>query len=176
MEVYLVTFERILTAHGIDENRWAHFLAPQLTGKAQLAFTALPTTSSDDYEAIKAVILARYGINEDAYRVRFRGFVRREGETNRETTTRLMDLLQKWMKEHLSWNFWLLPRLLAVPSVGFAHTRRLTLRLLCRSSVSFHAPIAAFLRVECSETAPTQPPAGSPVLSELYVLWTYRTY
>ena len=34
-EAYLVTFERIWTAHGI-ENRWAHFLAPQLTGKAQL--------------------------------------------------------------------------------------------------------------------------------------------
>eukprot|EP00731_Ephydatia_muelleri_P022383 Em0014g974a len=100
VEAYLVTFERILTAHGIDENRWAHFLAPQLTGKAQLAFAALPTTSSDDYEAIKAAILARYGINEDAYRVRFRGLVRREGETNRETATRLMDLLGKWMKEH----------------------------------------------------------------------------
>lgn len=56
VEAYLVTFERILTAHGIDEDRWAHFLAPQLTGKAQLAFAALPITSSDDYEAIKAVI------------------------------------------------------------------------------------------------------------------------
>ena len=100
IEAYLVTFERILTAHGIDETRWAHFLAPQLTGKAQLAFAVLPTTSSDDYEAIKAAILARYGINEDAYRVRFRGLIRREGETNRETATGLMDLLQKWMKEH----------------------------------------------------------------------------
>ena len=100
IEAYLVTFECILTAHGIDETRWAHFLAPQLTGKAQLAFAVLPTTSSDDYEAIKAAILARYGINEDAYRVRFRGLIRREGETNRETATGLMDLLQKWMKEH----------------------------------------------------------------------------
>ena len=25
----------VVTAHGIDENRWSHFLAPQLTGKAQ---------------------------------------------------------------------------------------------------------------------------------------------
>ena len=49
VEAYLVTFERILTAHGIDENHWAHFLAPQLTGKAQLAFAALPTTSSDQW-------------------------------------------------------------------------------------------------------------------------------
>ena len=100
VEAYLVTFERIMTAHGIDENRWAHFLAPQLTGKAQLAFAALPTSSSNDYEAIKAAILARYGINAEAYRVRFRSLIRREGETNSETATRLMDLLKKWMKEH----------------------------------------------------------------------------
>ena len=32
--------------------------------------------------------------------MRFQGLVRRDGETNRETATRLMDLLQKWMKEH----------------------------------------------------------------------------
>ena len=100
VEAYLITFERILTPHGIDEDRWAHFLAPQLTGKAQLAFAALPTTSSDDCEAIKAAILARYGINEDAYGTRFRGLVRREDETNREMATRLMDLLQKWIKGH----------------------------------------------------------------------------
>ena len=100
IEAYLVTFERILTAHGIDKTRWSHFLAPQLTGKAQLAFAALSTASAGDYEAIKASILARYGINEDAYRVRFRSLVRRDGETNKETATRLMDLLQKWMKEH----------------------------------------------------------------------------
>ena len=86
-EAYLVTFERILTAHGIDEARWPQFLAPQLTGKAQLAFAALPTTSSDDYKAIKAAILARYGINENAACM-----VRREGETNK--------VIQKWMKEH----------------------------------------------------------------------------
>ena len=45
MEAYLVTFEAseyILTADGIDEANLS-----QLTRKAQLAFAALPTTSSD---------------------------------------------------------------------------------------------------------------------------------
>ena len=104
IEAYLFTFEHILTAHGIDENRWSHFLAPQLTEKAQLAFAALTTENSGDYKAIKAAILARYRINEEAYRVRFRSLVRRDGETNKETATRMMDLMQKWTKEYQTVN------------------------------------------------------------------------
>ena len=53
IEAYLVTFERILAAHGIDKNRWSHFLAPELTGKAQLAFAALTMEKPGDYEAIR---------------------------------------------------------------------------------------------------------------------------
>ncbi|KAL5459896.1 hypothetical protein EMCRGX_G033284 [Ephydatia muelleri] len=58
IEAYLVTFERIMTAHMVNKDRWPHFLAPQLSGRAQLAFAALPTEQSADYSAIKAAILA----------------------------------------------------------------------------------------------------------------------
>ena len=33
-EAYLVTFERIMAAHNISEDRWPHYLTSQLTGKA----------------------------------------------------------------------------------------------------------------------------------------------
>ena len=75
IEVYLVTFERIMVAHKIDKTRWPHHLAPQLTVRAQLAqlaIAALSTAISDDYEAIKTAVLTRYDINEEAYRMRFR--------------------------------------------------------------------------------------------------------
>ena len=49
IESYLVTFERIMVAHKIDKRRWPHYLAPQLTGKAQLAFAALPQTDAAVY-------------------------------------------------------------------------------------------------------------------------------
>ena len=58
IEAYLVTFERIMTAHMVNKDRWPHFLVPQLSGRAQLAFAALPTEQSADYSAIKAAILA----------------------------------------------------------------------------------------------------------------------
>ena len=98
IEAYLVTFERIMTAQKVDKGRWSQFLTPQLTGRAQLAFAALPSESAADYDAIKAAVLARYDINEEAYRKRFRSSSRSDGETNREVAVRLMDLLQKWTK------------------------------------------------------------------------------
>ena len=91
IEAYLVTFERIMTAHIVNKDRWPHFLAPQLSGRAQLAFAALPTEQSADYSAIKAAILARYDIHEEAYRRRFRTVKREEGESNRELAVRLTD-------------------------------------------------------------------------------------
>eukprot|EP00731_Ephydatia_muelleri_P004329 Em0002g505a len=100
IESYLVTFERIMTAHKVDKGRWPHYLAPQLTGKAQLAFAALPVSDSADYDAIKTAILIRYDINEYSYKNRFRSSKRKEGETNREFGVRMMDSLTKWLKEH----------------------------------------------------------------------------
>eukprot|EP00731_Ephydatia_muelleri_P004053 Em0002g229a len=98
IEAYLITFERVMTAQKVEESCWSQYLAPQLTGKAQLAFAALPGEDSGNYEAIKTAILQRYDITEEAYRRRFRGITRGSGETNRELSVKLMDLLRKWMK------------------------------------------------------------------------------
>ena len=99
IEAYLVTFERIMAAHQVEKDCWPQYLAPQLTGRAQLAFAALPVDDSGNYDAIKLAILQRYDITEEAYRRRFRNAVRGSGETNRELAVRLMDLLGKWLKE-----------------------------------------------------------------------------
>ena len=72
IELYLITFERIMATHKVEKERWPHYLALQLAGKAQLAFTALSIMEVGEYEAIKEAILTRYNINEEAYRNRFR--------------------------------------------------------------------------------------------------------
>ena len=100
IEAYLVTFERIMAAHKIERGRWPHYLAPQLSGKAQLAFVALPITDSANYDAIKAAILMRYDLNEEAYRNCFRTAARKVGETHREFSVRLMDVLSKWLRAY----------------------------------------------------------------------------
>ena len=66
IEAYLVTFERIMEAHKVGKERWAHYLSPQPTGRAQLAFAALPTDDLGKCDSIKATILQCYDINEEA--------------------------------------------------------------------------------------------------------------
>ena len=60
----------------------------------------MPTTESANYDSIRAAILQRYDINEEAYRRSFRTTTRAAGETNREYAVKLMDLQRKWLKEH----------------------------------------------------------------------------
>ena len=45
IEAYLVTF-KIMEAHKVTKERWPHYLAPHLTGKALLAFAGLPSSDS----------------------------------------------------------------------------------------------------------------------------------
>ena len=99
IEAYLTTFERIMVVHGVDRSRWAYKLAPELTGKAQLAYAAMDVAASGDYEELKAAILRRYDINEETYRQRFQAASRKDGETHRELATRLADTVDKWTRE-----------------------------------------------------------------------------
>ena len=99
IEAYLTTFERVMRAYEIKEERWAVKLAPYLTGKAQLAYAAMRAEDTGSYRCLKDAILRRYDISEETYRRRFREAVKKEEETVSELTVRLNDLLQKWTKE-----------------------------------------------------------------------------
>ncbi len=98
IEAYLMTFERLMRAYEVNETRWALKLAPQLTGKAQLAYAAMDTSQAGDYAALKAAILRRYEITEETYRQRFRSTRRKDGEMQAELVIRLSDAAKKWTK------------------------------------------------------------------------------
>ena len=89
IEAYLTTFERIMVAHEVNRERWSFKLAPQLTGKAQQAYAALPPDEAKTYDAVKRAILRRYNINEETYRQRFHKLKARDGESPKELLTRL---------------------------------------------------------------------------------------
>ena len=99
VEAFLTTFERLMEAYTVDQSQWAFKLAPQLTGKAQQAYAALPVDEAKDYSLVKAAILHRYDINAETYRQRFRTATKSRDESYRELVVRLQDLLQKWTKE-----------------------------------------------------------------------------
>ena len=98
IEAYLTTFERMMAAYEVPENRWPYKLAPMLTGKAQQAYAAMEPARAADYAEVKTAILCRYDISEETYRQRFRVTTRKEGETYQELATRTEDLMEKWLK------------------------------------------------------------------------------
>lgn len=75
-----MAFDRMMEAYKIDKTRRVFKQAPQLSGKAQQAYSVLPTYESSDYDLVKAAILRRYNINEETYRVCFRSAQRKQGE------------------------------------------------------------------------------------------------
>ena len=50
IEAFLTTFERAIEAHGVERDKRAVILAPQLTGKAQLAYAAMSNEDARDYD------------------------------------------------------------------------------------------------------------------------------
>ena len=100
IEAYLTTFERLMEAYSVERRKWACQFAPQLSGRAQKAYTALPSAEANDYEQLKKAILKRYDINEETYRQRFRSTRKKSDESHRELVVRLQDLRQKWMQKY----------------------------------------------------------------------------
>ena len=83
----------------VSRDRWPFQLAPQLTGKAQQAYAALPPDDAKDYDVVKTAILRRYNINKETYRQRFRAVKPKEEESPQELMTRLQDLASWWTRE-----------------------------------------------------------------------------
>ena len=71
VEAYLTTFERVMAVHRIDSSLWVVHLAPQLTGRAQQAYAALPAEKAGDYKEVRAAILRRYDVSPETYRQKF---------------------------------------------------------------------------------------------------------
>ena len=98
IEAYLTTFERMMEGHSIEKAKWSYRLAPNLTGRAQQAFAALPQADVKDYDKLKEAILVRYNVNQKTYRQRFRSSKRKPEESHEELVTRLSDICVKWTK------------------------------------------------------------------------------
>lgn len=62
VEAYLQMFEVVAVREAWDKEQWARLLAPLLLGEAQRAYYVLPADRIDDYDLLKAVILARVGL------------------------------------------------------------------------------------------------------------------
>ncbi|MEE6526654.1 hypothetical protein FKM82_027422 [Ascaphus truei] len=97
-EAFLLTFERVATAHGWTVDRWVTTLAPLLIGEAQAAYQALPADKAMDYQQLKAAILDRLGLTPETYRRRFRTVKYTNRDRPRVVAHRLVDLCTMWIQ------------------------------------------------------------------------------
>ena len=99
IESYITTFERMMVAYEVPKERWVYKLAPNLTGRAQQAYTGLTIEEAGNYETVKRAILERYDVNPETYRRRLRNLSKEPSETYREMAVRGMDLFKKWTRQ-----------------------------------------------------------------------------
>ncbi|XP_041470090.1 uncharacterized protein LOC121419696 [Lytechinus variegatus] len=95
---YLNTFERMATAEERPRHEWAKLLEPYLTGKAQQAFHSLSYSEKENYDAAVQVILRRYQLTPEAYRVKFKTDSKQGEETFEEYANRLQDNFCRWLE------------------------------------------------------------------------------
>ena len=81
---YLSTFERMVVAKKKPKEDWPRLLEPYLTGKAQQAFHSLTESDKKDFDKITAVILRRYQLTPEAYRLKFKSSSKKHDETFEE--------------------------------------------------------------------------------------------
>ena len=66
-----------------------------LTGKAQKSYTALSPEDCADYDIVKATILRNFELVPEAFRQKFRGYRKSEGQSYMEFMKEKEDLLEK---------------------------------------------------------------------------------
>lgn len=71
-DVFLKSFEKLVTLHKFPKSEWAVRLVPLLSGKALEAYSRLNDDECNVYEKIKTGILTRYELTAEAYREKFR--------------------------------------------------------------------------------------------------------
>ncbi|KAJ8050336.1 hypothetical protein HOLleu_03495 [Holothuria leucospilota] len=99
IDAYIHRFERYATSKNWDkESEWAINLGALLQGKALFEYSALSTEDSLKYDVVKAAVLKAYGLTDDGFRKKFRTVRPTKEETGTRFSTRLKNLLQRWLE------------------------------------------------------------------------------
>uniref|UniRef100_A0A669BC36 CCHC-type domain-containing protein n=1 Tax=Oreochromis niloticus TaxID=8128 RepID=A0A669BC36_ORENI len=96
VEVYFESFERIATALRWPRDAWAILLQCKLVGKAQEVCSSLSAECSLDYNKLKSAILLAYELVPEAYRQRFRGLKKVQGQSFLDFARENSVLFDRW--------------------------------------------------------------------------------
>ncbi|KAI2647891.1 Zinc finger protein 446 [Labeo rohita] len=97
IENYLITFERLAQVYGWPKDDWAVHLIRLLKGKSRTAFVAMSPATMTDYDCLREVIIQKYEISTEMYRLKLRALDTPIEESPVELYVRFKDLFCKWV-------------------------------------------------------------------------------
>lgn len=86
-----------MTVYGVEEQRGAIKLAPQLTGQVQEAYATRSSATAGDHKQVTKAILHHYDICDETYHQMFRSARKKDGKAYIELATRQKNLATKWV-------------------------------------------------------------------------------
>ena len=98
MDIYLTTFERLMTVQKYPESTWSIHLGILLTGRARDVYARLSSEEASNYNTLKNALLHRYDLTEEGFRLKFRGSRVQQGETYSQFLNRIISYVTRWIK------------------------------------------------------------------------------
>ncbi|XP_034001760.1 uncharacterized protein LOC117494871 [Trematomus bernacchii] len=95
-DIFFTLFERIAGARNWSDSDRVLLLQCVLTGRAQEAYSAVCGENALDYARVKSAVLKSYKLVPEAYRQRFRSWVKGDKQTHVEFVCDLTSHFQRW--------------------------------------------------------------------------------
>ena len=96
VDKYFAHFEKVADSLNWPSESWVLLLQSVLVGKAQEIYGSLPVEQSSNYEHVKEAILKAYELVPEAYRQKFRNYLKYDSKTHVEFAREKENLFNRW--------------------------------------------------------------------------------
>ena len=96
VDKYFAHFEKIADSLNWSKESWVLLLQSALVGKAQEIYGSLSVEQSSNYEHVKEAILKAYELVPEAYRQKFRNYLKYDSKTHVEFAREKENLFNRW--------------------------------------------------------------------------------
>ena len=96
VDKYFAHFEKVADSLNWPKESWVLLLQSVLVGKAQEIYESLSVEQSSNYEHVKEAILKAYELVPEAYRQKFRNYLKYDSKTHVEFAREKENLFNRW--------------------------------------------------------------------------------
>ena len=96
VDKYFAHFEKVADSLNWPKESWVLLLQSALVGKAQEIYGSLSVEQSSNYEHVKEAILKAYELVPEAYRQKFRNYLKYDSKTHVEFAREKENLFNRW--------------------------------------------------------------------------------